>query len=104
MDKEIALSMKIMLFALPYHAIAMHSIHKTSENSVTAHAMKSVNVLTLLKTVMTQLKTSNQELTAKLTRQSVTFSATWLKDVFQAVLKDAFHFNELSIKFEYIMN
>jgi hypothetical protein len=68
-EKEMLLSAKITISALPYHAIANHLKAMTSENSAIAHATSKKEKL------RTPLKTLNTELIHKLTRQSVTFSA-----------------------------
>ena len=103
MDAKIAPSTKTMIYAHPSHAIARPPRAKTSNNSVTAIAMIAMMMNTKLKT---QLKTSRKELTPKLTRQSVTFSATSSRDVFQAPSRDAFPCDQLvsSIIYDSITN
>jgi len=99
MEEKTAPSMKITTFAHLLHVIARTLKAKILENSVIAIVMMKKKML------QTQLKTSKIELTHKLIRQSVTFSVTLLRDVFQAVLRDALPCEqETSIIYDYITN
>lgn len=95
MDQEIAASMKITIYVVQFHVIAIISMVKTLMNSVipvvTVTIMKKVIGMKIIMTVMIQLKILNTESMPKLTQQSVIFSAMWLKDVFPVPLKDAFN-------------
>jgi hypothetical protein len=91
MDQEIVATMKITIYVLQFHVIAIISMVKTLMNSVILVVIVAMVIGMKVTIVMTQLKILNTESMPKLTQQSVIFSAMLLKDVFPVPLKDAFN-------------